>query len=215
MKIKTIIGFLLITIIGLIMILGFLNKKDNKELFWEWFVKHQNDYYSDNIDDSLFDNLTNQLNKIDSNLTFEFSPIHDNGIKELVISAAGLKESFPSVIKLVDKAPKIDKWKVIAFRQRLPLEYDSVKLGDFRLSYDDIYFRYSNDSDKIGIELNIRNYTDSREFNQSIYLLLDGLLGEYDVETKLSWIERKKLEESMIDELYKFEELRGIVDNKK
>ena len=195
------------------MILGFLNKKDNNEVFWDWFVKHQNDYYSDNIDESLFDKLNIQLNKIDSNLTFEFSPIHDNGIKELIISAAGLKESFPSVIKLVDKAPKIDKWKIVAFRQRLPLDYDSVQLGDFRLSYDDIYFRYSKDSDKIGIELNIRNYNDSLEFNQSIYLLLDGLLGEYDVETKISWIERKKLEESMIDKLYKFVDLREMVDN--
>ncbi len=125
MKLNIIVGFL-ITSIGLIMILGFLNKKDNEQVFWEWFVKHQNDYYSDNIDESLFDKLNVQLNKIDSNLTFEFSPIHENGIKDLIISAAGLKESFPSVIKLVDKAPKIDQWKIIAFRQRLPA-YDQIE----------------------------------------------------------------------------------------
>jgi hypothetical protein len=215
MSTKLTIGLIISTLIGLIMIFGFLNKKDNDKLFWEWFVKNQNDYYKEGVDETLFDRLNYQLNEIDPNLTFEFSPIHDNGIKELIISAGGLKESFPTVKRLVEKAPKIDNWKIIAFRQRLPLDYDSVKYGGIKLSYDDIYFRYSKDSDKIGVELNIKNYSDVTEFNQAIYLLLDGLLGEYDVETKLSWIERKELDETQIDKLYRFVELRELVDANK
>ncbi|MBK9247971.1 MAG: hypothetical protein IPM69_07640 [Ignavibacteria bacterium] len=192
--------------------LGFQNIKDKDRLFWEWFVENQIDYYKDGVDEFLFDRLGYQLNEIDPNLTFEFSPIHDNGIKEFVISAGGLKVSFPSVKRLVEKAPKITNWEIIAFRQRLPLEYDSVKYGDLDLSYDDIYFRYSNESDKIGVELNIMNYSDVTEFNQAIYLLLDGLLGEYDVETKLSWIQRKVLDETQIENLFRFVELRDLVD---
>ena len=110
------------------------------------------------------------------------------------------------------KAPKITNWEIIAFRQRLPIEYDSVKYGDINLSYDDVYFRYSNESDKIGVELNIKNYSEVTEFNQAIYLLLDGLLGEYDVETKLSWIQRKVLDETQIENLFRFVELRDLVD---
>ena len=212
MSTKLTIGLIVSTLIGLIMIFGFKSRKDNDKQFWDWFVKNRNDYYIEGVNEVLFDRLNYKLNQIDSNLTFEFSPIYDNGTKELIISAGGLIESFPTVIRLVDKAPKIDNWKVIAFRQRLPLNYNSVECGNIKLTYDDIYFRYSKDSDKIGVELNIKDYSDVTEINQAIYLLLDGLLGEYDVETKLSWVERKKLDETEKEKLYKFVELREIID---
>lgn len=61
------------------MVLGFLNKKDKNEVFWDWFVKHQSDYYSDKIDESLFNNLSIQLNKVDANLTFEYNVPHFQG----------------------------------------------------------------------------------------------------------------------------------------
>ena len=47
---------------------------------------------------------------------------------------------------------------------------------------------------------------------EAVYILLDGLIGEYDMETKISWIERKKLDESKADSLYKIIKLRDIVD---
>jgi hypothetical protein len=102
----------------------------------------------------LFDELQKRLQEIDQNLTFEFSPINDDSIRELTISADGLKESFPSVIRLVSKAPKLSKWKINAFRQRIPGDGIKIVMNDsLKLSFDDIYFRYNVDSNKIGLEL--------------------------------------------------------------
>jgi hypothetical protein len=147
---------------------------------------------------------------------FEFSPIHKDSTREFIISADGITESFPAVIKLVNVAPKFRKWKIKAFRQRNPEDSLQIVYDDsLKVAYEDIYFRYSKDSDKIGIELNIQNYKDSPDFNNAVYILLDGLIGEYDMETKISWIEIKKLEKRKIDSLYKIVELRKIVDDLK
>ena len=189
-------------------------KPDKDKKFWDFFTSNQQEiYHYETNQQYIFDELSKRLKDIDPNLTFELSPIHDNGIREFTISADGLKESFPSVERLISKAPHIPKWKINAFRQRVPgNEIEIVYDDSLRISYDDIYFRYNFDSDKIGIELNIRDYKDDSGFNNAVYILLDALIGEYDMETKISWIERKKLDESNADSLYKIVKLRDIVD---
>lgn len=198
----------------------FLNSctsKEKNEDFWKWFSENQNELYKfENNQEEIFDELHGKLIEIDSNLVFEFSPIRKDSTREFTISADGITESFPAVIKLVNAAPKFRKWKIKAFRQRNPGDdLEIVYDGSLKISYEDIYFRYSKDSDKIGIELNIQNYKDSPNVNNAIYILLDGLIGEYDMETKISWIEIKKLEERKIDSLYRIVELRKIVDDLK
>lgn len=203
---------ILILLIGVI-IFSCNNKKENKYIqFWTWFEHHQKNYYQDRINEKFYTELSKELTKVDPNLCFEFGPIKKNGKKEFIISADGIVKSFQKVEKLVKCAPKLKVWKVIAFRQRMPLDYQSVKIDNLKLSYKDIYFRYAEDGDKIGIELNIRNFDDSNNMNKAIFLLLDALLGEYDVETKISWIERKQLNEEEKEVLISFIELRSIVD---
>ena len=101
------------------------------------------------------------------------------------------------------------------FRQRIPGDEIEIKYDNFKISYDDIYFRYSKELGKIGLELNIRDYKETPEFINATYVLLDGLIGEYDMETKVDWIERKSLDETKIDSLYKLVELREIIDDLK
>ncbi len=58
-------------------------KQTKEEKFWSWFSKNQKTYYSFNenleIREELFDKLSMELEKIDSDLAFEFSPVHENG----------------------------------------------------------------------------------------------------------------------------------------
>jgi hypothetical protein len=186
--------------------------QNKNEAFWNWFSKNQSQYYEfENNQEKLFDELSARLKEIDTNLVFEFGPIRDN-VREFTISADGIIDSFPKVQQLVNDAPTFTNWKINAFRQRITDEDISIKYDDFKISYEDIFFRYSEENGKIGVELNIRNYKDDANYNNAIYLLLDSLLGEYDVETKLSWIDRKQLNESNVDSLYKFVELRKLVD---
>ena len=204
-------------ILGIAMIGKLLIQKDKDVEFWKWFSQNQNElYHYEKNQQILFDELTKKLKNIDSNLTFEFSPIHADSIREFTISADGLKESFPTVMRLLDKAPKMPKWKINAFRQRVPGDGIQIAYDDsLKISYDDIYFRYVKDSGKIDLELYIRNYKRKSGFDNAVFILLDALIGEYDMETRISGIDRKLLDESKPDSLHRIVELRGIVDKLK
>ena len=195
-------------------------KKENKEdQFWNWFIKNEEYIYKnvDNLEfrDAIFEDITEHFQEIDENLTFEFSPIHDNGIREFSISADGIKESFPAVNKIISKSPKLKNWQFNAFRQRIPGDSITLNFGDYEIRYDDIYFRYSTDNDELGIELFTRNFDDSGEMKNAIYILLDALIGEYDVTVNISWIEWKKLEEENIQNLQPLIDLRKVIDHRK
>ena len=181
------------------------NKESKEEKFWNWFEKNQETYYSEienlEIREEIFNELTKNLKKVNEDLVFEFSPIHENNVREFTISAEGMKELFPIVEKLIEKAPKLKNWKFNAFRQRIPGDEFEIQYGDLKISYSDIYYRSENDNGKLGIELNIKNYDDEAQTQNAIYILLDGLIGEYDVTTKIGWIEWVKLNENEMENL--------------
>ena len=194
-------------------------KSNPEEDFWKWFAKNEKFIYEnvENKDkqEKLFHDISSRLHKIDENLVFEFSPIHDNKIREFSISADGIKESFPAVEKLITISPKIKNWQFNAFRQRVPGDDLTLDFGKFKIGYDDIYFRHSTSNNELGIELNIRNYDESAKMQNAIYVLLDGLLGEYDVTMNIDWIEWVKLDENNIENLDKLTELRYLIDSRK
>lgn len=195
-------------------------KKENKEdKFWNWFIKNEEYIYKnvDNLElrDAIFDDITEHFQEIDENLTFEFSPIHENGIREFSISADGIEESFSAVNKMISKSPKLKNWQFNSFRQRIPGDELTINYGDYKIGYDDIYFTYSTENDELGIELFTRNFDDSGEMKNAIYILLDGLIGEYDVTVNINWIEWKKLEEENIQNLQPLTDLRKVIDHRK
>ncbi|MGV3540063.1 MAG: hypothetical protein ACO1OQ_09640 [Rufibacter sp.] len=195
-----------------------LGDKSREEAFWEWFLQNEKIYFTldgKNQGDA-FDQLALQLHKIDENLTFEFGPVNAAGIKDFTISADGIVKSFPAVQKLVATAPKLANWQINAFRQRVPGDDLSIKLGHtVTLGYQDIYFSYAKKRGKINVELFIKDYVGEPNLINAIYLLLDSLLGEFDVETQIGEIIRKPLPEKDISSLHKFVELREIVDANK
>ena len=206
----------------IILSMGFslFNKTPKEDKFWNWFSKNQETYYNEvenlEIREKIFNDLSTELKKVHQDLVFEFSPIHESGIREFTISAEGIKEVFPIVEQLVEKAPKIKNWQFNAFRQRIPGDEFEIQYGDFKIGYSDIYFRYQDgEYGKLGIELNIRNFDDSGQSKNAIYILLDGLIGEYDITMGIDWIEWVKLDESNIETLNPITSLRTLIDQKK
>jgi hypothetical protein len=194
-----------------------LFKPNKQKDFWKWFTAKQDElYHFENNQDELFDQLGQRLKNINEDLVFEFSPVRDNGIREFSISADGMKRSFPAVIDLIEKAPDLVNWQFYAFRQRVPGNSIKIKFANgVEFGYDDIFFRYGEDEaeQKIGIELNIRNYDEQNKgIKSAAFVLLDGLIGEYDMETRISWIDFAKLEEENIENLYPLTYLRDLVD---
>ena len=165
------------------------------------------------IREKIFNDLSTELKKVHQDLVFEFSPIHESGIREFTISAEGIKEVFSIVERLVEKAPKIENWQFNAFRQRIPGDEFEIQYG---VGYSDIYLRYvDGEYGKLGIVLNIRDFDDSGQSKNAIYILLDGLIGEYDITMGIDWIEWVKLDESNIETLNPITSLRTLIDQKK
>ncbi len=61
----------------------------------------------------------------------------------------------------------------------------------------------------------IKNYQNNNDWVAASFLLLDNILGEYDTEMMLSWIERKKLDYDKIENLYSLMELPSIISEYK
>lgn len=188
---------------------------NKKKEFWKWFTKNQQElFHFENNQDTLFNELSSKLKSVNENLVFEFSPIRKDGIREFSISADGIKKAFPFVIELIELAPDLINWEFYAFRQRVPGDNIEINFGrGIKMCYSDIFFRYGEDEEKIGIELNIRNYDPAiSAFKSAAFVLLDGLVGEYDMETRISWIDFVGLDEDNIDKLYPLVYLRDLVD---
>ena len=172
------------------------------DVFWRWFQVHEAAYYAldpGNIAqrEPLFDALSIELTKVNPELTFEFGPVID-GRRDFVISAGGAKGAFPAVRGLVSHAPALARWKVIAFRpRRSPV--NTIQFQDVSLDPQNVLVQLTRDGDKVGLTVFMLGYTKERntEFGQAAFLLLDEALGEFDVETKVGFIEFKALPQTI------------------
>lgn len=188
-------------------------KKNKQTIFWDWFAKNSDAYYKfEQNQDHLFSQLKIQLNKIDDNLVFEFSQVLENGKREFVISADGIKRIFPLVLDLVSNAPQLDKWNIIAFRQPRK-DTNRIIYDKLIINYEDVFFRFGRDQDQLALELNIRGFYESAEWTNATFILLDIVLGEYHTEMSLSRIEKKNLDEKEVNDLFPITALPKVIQD--
>jgi hypothetical protein len=88
--------------------------------FWNWFVQHEMELLDfdpgQEIErERLFDEVATELQKVNPYLTFEFGP---NGPRREFISAAGIRDAFPAVVRRASSAPTLQRWHTTAFRPR-------------------------------------------------------------------------------------------------
>jgi hypothetical protein len=163
-----------------------------QEQFWIWFVAHERELFDFDPNqvaerERIFDQLHGELQKVDPDLTFEFGPNEPR--REFVISAGGIQRAFPAVVSLALAAPALEQWQVKAFRpRRTPLQI--VEFAEKRVDPEEVQFSLLDNGKIAGIRLFIPGFRDDdAELKQIAYLLLDGALGEYDVESRLGLIE--------------------------
>jgi hypothetical protein len=185
--------------------------KDAQQAFWQWFVAQQDELLDFELDqERIFDELSEQLIRVHPNLTFEFGPTAEQ--REFVISAGGIKEAFPAVTSLVAVAPKLDHWRITAFRpRRTPL--NKIQIGESCVDPRDVEFCLLTKGSVIGIQLFIPRFRENDvTLKQIAYLMLDEALGEYDVETKIGLIQMLAPESPRTTQRYPFTELASLFD---
>jgi hypothetical protein len=165
------------------------------QAFWRWFEKHQDVLHSFDggdarVRDRIFKKLSKQLRKVNPDLTFEFSPVFEDGTREFVISAGGIREAFPAVEGLYSASPDLPGWRFIKFRPRRTPIF-TVQVGGLTLDPETVHFALFRDGIKLGIMLFHSGYRPElkTEYDHACYLLLDEALGEYVVETAVGFIE--------------------------
>lgn len=166
-------------------------KVTSENRFWQWFVKNEARLFTFEGDqESVFNDLSVAMHRVNSALTFEFSPVLENGKREFVISAGGIKSAFPAVEALYNQAPDLERWLWIKYRPRRNPIYE-INFGDKNVKPRDVHYLLTPDGEKLGIVLFFENYSEEPQkiFEQIGYLFLDEALGEYAVETKIGFIE--------------------------
>ncbi|MBC8044782.1 MAG: hypothetical protein IAF08_15195 [Rhizobacter sp.] len=188
-------------------------KKSKEATFWDWFSKNSDKYFHfEKNQNTIFPKLKTELEKIHPDLTFEFSSILHDGTREFVVSADGIKSVFPLVTDLVKQAPIIPRWKIRAFRQPRR-EITQLTYQSLTINFEDVFFRYAKDNGKVGLELNIRGFYESPEWNAAAFILLDNVLGEYDTEMSLSYIDKKALDENEVGNLFPIKALPRVIQD--
>ncbi|WP_166426046.1 hypothetical protein [Paraglaciecola sp. 20A4] len=201
-------------VMGILSIFGSKANASVEADFWKWFQNNGDMIFNFEKDtENTFDKLSLELSKVDPELTFEFSSIRENGKREFVISADGIKKSFPSVELLFKSAPELKQWKIVKFRpRRTPL--NDLTFGGVSIKSDDVYYNIYKNEDKLGIVLFFNNYSEKEHTTYANigYLFLDETLGEYDVETKLGFIEFHNKSSEYFDGAKPIKELANQVD---
>ena len=190
-----------------------VNAKTPEKKFWVWFKNNQEILFAFEKDrENIFNKLAGQMHKIDENLTFEFGPITNKGTREFVISADGIIKSFPAVEKLFDAAPKLDKWKFIKFRPRRTLM--SIEMYGLKINPDNVKCQLFKDKAKVGVMMFFEDYTpeQNNSYARIGYLLLDEAVGEYDVETKVGFIDFTSTESKYYENAFPLSDLSIRID---
>ncbi len=163
-----------------------------EDAFWKWFRTNEARLFDFEKDqEKVFGELTDEIKKVHPDLIFEFGP-KENGKRDFVVSADGIKNAFPAVIALADKAPSLERWIILKFRQRGDPTVN-MEINGERIKSDQFKFTIEPDGQKAGITLYIDGYDQSRHdlFARSGFILLDNCLGEYDMETNVGFVEFK------------------------
>ena len=191
---------------------------DKIAAFWQWFQTKENDYFqlhhTDEQQEELFGMLSEALHKLDENLSFEFSALQDDGKKEFIISANGMQKSFQVVFQLQEMAPILPRWTVIALKPRHETELQ-LHIMDKKFGYDDIFFDGQINDQKVDLALYMRCDLPENILPQIGFIMLDIILGEYDVATMIGALDFYHLDETKIPSLKGFRELPALVDRLK
>ncbi|HEY6951050.1 MAG TPA: hypothetical protein VI758_01515 [Bacteroidota bacterium] len=174
------------------MILGpfplFRQSNDPNATFWSWFQVHEKTLYAiRDAQDPMFSRLLGRLHKVDPDLCFEIgSP--NNGQRELILSAGGLKRAFAAVESLANAAPQLPRWRIIKFRPRR-LDLSSLRIDTVTISPKTVLVSYQCNPTNIDVTVFLGHDRLSQELREQFsFLFLDQALGEFDVETYLGAI---------------------------
>jgi hypothetical protein len=174
------------------------SKSEDDQPFWSWFAAHAQELAAAQTErDAIVGEMYRRFLKEAPGLAFEVGR-GDGDEREFVISADGIHEKIPMVQRLVASSPKIPGWRIVAFRPRHGS--DSVVMNGLTLRRDMVRFVVADATPGYPLHLVIliegMKPADPDPYINAAFLILDGVLGEYDVMTQLGDLDFRPLDSS-------------------
>lgn len=190
-------------------------KKDSIQKFWQYFIDHEKELYNfrDKDIEKLFGDLYRLINKVNNQLVFSTPKPLIDGKREFTISASSISKNFPDVIRLVEAAPKMERFTIIAFNQRNDDDH-ATTCNDIELTRDDVFFDYIYDREHNAFYLTL--YTkgfkeENDDYYRVVFDLLEIVIGEYVLGTEITEIVFKKYNNE--DDLLPINDLPKILED--
>ena len=208
-----------LTLLLVITSMGLFAKETPEKKFWSWFKKNESKIFLSDVSyNSEVQKLSQKLSEYKDGVTYEISG-EENGKKELVLSADGIKKLFPFVQALYKSAPKFERWSIIAFRPRMD-DFSKVNLKYSGKEFDptDLWIYHKIKDGFFDLIIYHPEFSEEEKniFISGTFILLDIVLGEYDVVTGIRYIDIQKWPEDPKNKgLVPFIELRNIFDKYK
>lgn len=172
-----------------------------EQRFWKWFTKNEARLFRFEDDqESVFSELGERLRAVHPDLAFEFGPVRPDGKRDFVISADGLLRAFDAVESLAAEAPRLDRWSWIKFRQRggphVEFTFDEITVNTEQVCYG-----MTPRGDNVDVTIYFRDYRQEPHaiYEQSAFLILDHLLGEFDVVTRVAYVRAEAEQPAALD----------------
>lgn len=178
-------------------LIGFARKEapsDKKGAFWAWFAANEARFRDLRAaDDRTVNEIGTMVRAVCPDLTFEVGPgVHSEW--SFVVSADGIRSAFPAVVDLVNAAPSIPGWDIVAFRQ--PRQGSGLNWKGAYFATNSFYYTSAEADGELDLVIYCPGLNaDSEETLKGVtFLLLDFLLGEFDVATRIGAIDWVPLE---------------------
>jgi len=167
------------------------NKNSRQEEFWTWFQEHEAKIWNiDKDQEKMLRMVSDAIHNVDPALAFEIGRVDEKGKRVFVISANGISTNIPKVESLFLTAPEMTRWRVAKYRPRLS-SLGQISMFGKIIAAEDIRFQVFNDGDRIGILLMFDDYSEANrnQFTRIGFIFLDRTLGEYDVMTRVGFVD--------------------------
>jgi hypothetical protein len=168
--------------------------------FWQWFRDNGQRLRTlmygpdDDAREAASEELRRAVNDVEPGLILELGTT-DEGTAQLIVSADGKPERADAVRDLVDSAPPLPGWEVIAFRPRIDCGDLAIAIQGERLSPEDVWFRIADGDNGLDLTLYVRGLTPANERMRCLgaSLLAEHTMGEWNALAALGSLQTEPL----------------------
>ena len=160
--------------------------------FWTWFADHATELANDSGLVRAMTRINDQLQPTHPGIFVELGV--EGQRRTLVITADGDRANFAMVQAVYRARPMVAGWNIVAFRQRdnasTAIEIDGASLDPATMT-----FVAGREGDKLSIRVYVPAFAGER-MKVGLYVVLDHIVGEYDMETRIGGIDFAPIEKA-------------------